>query len=178
MFEFVAQDPGPDHGLHPHEAGPHLCVLPPSVVGPERFLNENGRGSHLEEPAAVVPASDTPLEDENLPGEHSVPLLLQVEVVGVLQEDLGPAQLVVGLPQHLLADLGRGLPAVHLVGGRAAVDEVAISLHELLEGVSDGVASTADPDRLHHPGVSQLAAAQFPVEHLQVLMSRLLSNLK
>ena len=116
----------------------------------------------------MVPASDTALEDEDLPGEDPVSLLLQVEIVGVLQEHLGPAQLVVGLPQDLLANLGRGLPAVHLVGWRAPVDEVAVSLHELLEGVPDGVASPPDPDGLHHPGVSELSAAQLAVEHLRV----------
>ena len=151
VFELVAEDPRPDHRLHPHEPGPHLGVLPPPVVGAECFLNENGGSSHLEEPAAMVPASDTALEHEYLPGEDPVPLLLQVEIVGVLQEHLGPAQLVVGLAQDLLADLGRGLPAVHLVGGGAAVDEVAVPLHELLEGVSDGVAGSPDPDGLHHP---------------------------
>ena len=151
VFELVAEDPRPDHGLHPHEASPHLSVFPPTVVSPECFLDQDGGGSHLEEPTAVVPASDTALQDQNLPGEDPVSLLLQVEIVGVLEEHLGPAQLIVGLPQDLLADLGRGLPAVHLVGGGAAVDEVAVSLHELLEGVSDGVASPPDPDGLHHP---------------------------
>jgi hypothetical protein len=62
----------------------------------------------------VIPASDAPLEDENLPGEDAVPLLLQVEVVGVLQEHLGPSQLVVRLTQHRLTDPGRGRPAVNL----------------------------------------------------------------
>ncbi len=52
----------------------------------------------------MVPAADAPLKDENLPGEDAIPLLFQVEVVGVLEEDLGPAQLVVRLAQDRLAD--------------------------------------------------------------------------
>jgi hypothetical protein len=62
----------------------------------------------------VVPAPDAALEDEDLPGEDPVPLLLQVEIVRVLQEDLGPAQLVVRLPQHGLADPRRGRTTVNL----------------------------------------------------------------
>ena len=42
----------------------------------------------------------------------------------VLEEDLGPAQLVVRLAQHLLADLVARLPAVHLVRRGTAVDKV------------------------------------------------------
>ena len=167
MLELVAENARPDHGLHPHKPCPHLCVLPPPVVSPERLLDQNGRGPHLEEPSSVVPASNTSLEDQNLPGKDSVSLLLQVEVVGVLQEYFGPAQLVVSFTQNLLADLGSGLPAVHLVGGRAAVDEVPVPLHELLEGVPDGVARPPDPDGLHHAGVPQLATAELPVKHLQ-----------
>ena len=173
VMELVTEDPGPDHGLHPQEARPHLRVLPPPVVGTERLLDLDGGRPHLEEASAVIPAADAALEDEDLPGEHAVPLLLQEEVVGVLEEDLGPAELVVCLDEDRLADLLRGLSAVHLVGRRTAVDQVSVSLHELLEGVSDGVARPPDPDGLHHPRVSQLAAAQLPVEHLQVLMSRL-----
>jgi hypothetical protein len=62
----------------------------------------------------VIPASDASLKDENLPGEDSVPLLLQVEIVGVLQEHLGPSQLVVSLTQHRLTDPGGSRPAVNL----------------------------------------------------------------
>ena len=64
------------------------------------------------------------LEDENLPGEDAVSLLLEVEVVRVLEEDLGPAQLVVRLAQHLLADLVARLATVHLVRRGTAVDKV------------------------------------------------------
>ncbi len=52
----------------------------------------------------VVPAADAALKDENLPGEDAIPLLFQIEVVGVLEEDLGPAKLVVRLAQDRLAD--------------------------------------------------------------------------
>ena len=114
----------------------------------------------------MVPASDAPLQDEDLSCEHPVPLLLQVEVVSVLQEDLGPSKLVVCLAQHCCAYLGSRLPAVHLVGRWAPVDQVAVPLGELHEGVPDRVACPSDPDRLHHARVAQLAAAQLSVEHL------------
>ena len=64
------------------------------------------------------------LEDKNLSGEDAVSLLLEVEVVRVLEEDLGPAQLVVRLAQHLLADLVARLATVHLVRRGTAVDKV------------------------------------------------------
>ena len=41
----------------------------------------------------------------------------------VLEEDLGPAQLVVRLAQHLLADLVARLATVHLVRRGTAVDK-------------------------------------------------------
>ena len=114
----------------------------------------------------MVPASNTSLEDQNFPGEDSVSLLLQVEVVSVLEEDLGPSKLVVRLAQHCCADLGSRLPAVHLVGRWAPVDQVPVPLRELHEGVPDRVAGPSDPDRLHHARVAELAAAQLSVEHL------------
>lgn len=65
-------------------------------------------------PPTIVPAPHAALEDGNLPGEDSVTLLLQEQVMGVLQKDLGVAHLVVRPTQHLLADLGCGCPTVHL----------------------------------------------------------------
>ena len=62
----------------------------------------------------MVPAPDAALQDEDLPGEDPVPLLLQVQVVGVLEEHLGSSQLVVRLAQHRLADTRRGGSAVNL----------------------------------------------------------------
>ncbi len=53
-----------------------------------------------------------------LPGEHPVPLLLQEEVLRVLEEDLGPAQLVVRPAEDALADLGGGRAAAGLGSGR------------------------------------------------------------
>ena len=114
----------------------------------------------------MVPASDASLENQDFSGQNPVPLLLQVQVVGILQEDFGSAQLVVSLTQHCRADFGSCLPAVHLVGRGAAVDEVPVTLGELHEGVADRVACSPDPDRLHHPGVAQLAATQLTIEHL------------
>ena len=61
MFELVAEDPGPDHGLHPHEASSHLSIFPPAIVGTECLLDLDGGLSHLEEPSPVIPSSDTPL---------------------------------------------------------------------------------------------------------------------
>lgn len=65
-------------------------------------------------PPAIVPAPHTALEDGDLPGEDSVTLLLQEQVMGILQEDLGVAHLVVSPTQHLLADLGCCCPTIHL----------------------------------------------------------------
>ena len=62
----------------------------------------------------MVPGLDGPLQDQDLLGENPVPLLLEEEVLRVLQEDLVLPQLEVGAAQYLLADLGRGSPAVHL----------------------------------------------------------------
>ena len=132
----------------------------------ESLLDQDRGGFHLEEASSVVPASDAPLQDEDLSREHPVPLLLEVEVVSVLEEDLGPSKLVVRLAQHCGADLGSRLPAVHLVGRWAPVDQVPVPLGELHEGVPDRVAGPSDPDRLHHARVAQLAAAQLSVEHL------------
>ena len=52
-----------------------------------------------------------------------------------------------------------------------------VSLDELLEGVSDGVARTPDPDGLHHARVAQLPAAQLPVKHLHNKHAKLLNIL-
>ena len=115
----------------------------------------------------MVPASDAPLEDKNLPCEDPVSLLLQVQVVGVLQEYFGATQLIVSFAKHSRANLGGSLATVPLVRWRAAVDEVAIALGELHEGVPDGVACTSDPNSLHHSRVPELATAQLTIEHLR-----------
>ena len=47
MLELVAEDPGPDEGLHPHVAGPHLLVLFLAVVGPEVLLDDHRCAAHL-----------------------------------------------------------------------------------------------------------------------------------
>ena len=98
----------------------------------------------------MIPSSNAPLEHENLPGQHPVSLLLQIEVMSILEEDLGPPQLIVCLAKHLLADAGGGLATVNLVCRGTAVDEVSVPLHKLLEGMSDGVARSPDTDGLHH----------------------------
>lgn len=54
----------------------------------------------------------------------------------------------------------------HLVGGRAAINEESVPLHELPECVADGVARSPDPYSLHHARVPQLAAAQLTVKQL------------
>ena len=63
----------------------------------------------------MVPSADAALEHLDLLGEYPVSLLLQEEVLSVLEEDLGPAQLVVGATaEDLLADLGGGVLTVVL----------------------------------------------------------------
>lgn len=52
------------------------------------------------------------------------------------------------------------------MGGRAAVDEEPVPLHELPECVADGIARSPDPYSLHHAGVPQLAATQLTVKQL------------
>ena len=168
MTEFVTKNPGSDHGLGSHESCPHLGILPPAIVSSERLLDLDGCCPHLQEPSSVIPASDTSLKNQNLPCENSIPLLLQEQVMGILQEDLGSAQLIVSFAQHLLTNLGCCLPTLHLVGRRTATDQVPVPLHKLLEGVSDGISCPPDSDGLHHTGVSQLATAQLSVKHLKV----------
>ena len=50
---------------------------------------------------------------------------------------------------------------------RASANEEPVAFHELPERVSDRVPGPADPDRLHHAGVAQLATAQLTVEDLR-----------
>ena len=66
----------------------HLLVLFLPVVGPEILLNDDGGGAHLEELPPVVPSADAALEDEDLLGEDTVPLLLKEQVLRVFQEHL------------------------------------------------------------------------------------------
>ena len=116
----------------------------------------------------MIPSTDASLQDQDLPGQDAVPLLLQVKIMSVLQEHLRPPKLIICFPKHRLTDLGCCLSAVNFVCWGAAVDEVPVPLRELHEGVPDGVACPPDPDRLHHARVAQLAAAQLSIEHLGV----------
>lgn len=52
------------------------------------------------------------------------------------------------------------------MGWWAAIDEEPVPLHELPEGVADGVACSPYPYSLHHARVPQLAAAQLTVKQL------------
>jgi len=61
----------------------HLLVLLPSVVCPEVLLDDDGGRPHLEEPPAAVPAPNAPLEDQDLPGQDPIALLLQEQVLVV-----------------------------------------------------------------------------------------------
>jgi hypothetical protein len=91
----------------------HLLILFLSVVSPEVLLDNDGSRPHLEEPPPAVPASNAPLQDEDLSGQNSISFLLEEKVLRVLQEDLRPAELVVGLAEDDLTNL-RG-PASALV---------------------------------------------------------------
>ena len=42
----------------------------------------------------------------------------------------------------------------------------AVALHELPEGVADGITCSADADSLHHPRVAELPSAQISVKYL------------
>ena len=88
----------------------------------ESFLNQDRGSFHLEEASSVVPASDAPLQDEDLSREHPVPLLLEVEVVSVLEEDFCSTKLIICFAKNLLTNLGGRLSTVDLVGRRTTVD--------------------------------------------------------
>lgn len=62
----------------------------------------------------MYPAADATLDDDQFFGEDAVAFLLEEQVLSVLEEDFGLAQLVVGLTQHRLTDASRGLPTVDL----------------------------------------------------------------
>ena len=102
----------------------------------------------------MIPSTDASLQDQDLPGQYAVPLLLQVKVMSVLQEHLRPPKLIISFPKHRLTDFGCCLSAVNFVCWGAAVDEVPVPLRELHEGVPDGVARPSDPDGLHHPRIA------------------------
>lgn len=53
-----------------------------------------------------------------------------------------------------------------LVGWLHPRHEHPVAVHELHEGVADGVPGPADADGLHHPRVPQLTHAQLPVKQL------------
>jgi hypothetical protein len=99
--------------LNIQQTCPHLLILFLSIVSPEVLLDDDGCRPHLEEPPPAVPASNAPLQDEDLSGQNSISFLLEEKVLRVLQEDFRPAELVVGLTEHDLTDL-RG-PASALV---------------------------------------------------------------
>ena len=46
---------------------------------------------------------------------------------------------------------------------------MSVSLDKLLEGVSDWISGSPDPDGFHHTGIPQLTATQLPVKHLKTL---------
>jgi len=68
-----------------------------------------------------------------------------------------------------VTDPSRRLLAIHLVSRRASVNEEAVALHKFAEGVTDWVSSSTDPDGLHHSGIAELSATQFPIEYFGFL---------
>ena len=110
--ELMAKHAGPDQSLESHVTRAHLQVLLPAVVGPEVPLDDDGGLAHLQEPSPVVPTADAALENQNLLGQHAIPFLFKEEIMGILEEDLAPSQLVIGLAENCLANLGGGCSAV------------------------------------------------------------------
>ena len=68
---------------------------------------------------------------------------------------------------RVLQGHGRGSDPAHRSGlADGGLEQDAVALHELFEGVADGVACLPDPDGLHHPRVAELPNTQLPVEQL------------
>lgn len=55
----------------------------------------------------------------------------------------------------------------YLVRGWNARDKKPVSLHELVERMTDRISGSANPDGFHHTGVSQLSTAETPIKHLR-----------
>ena len=70
-------------------------------------MDLDGRDSHAQEAPTIHPAPDVFLQDKYLAGEHAVALLLEEQVVCILEEYFGLAELVVRPTQNLFADLSR-----------------------------------------------------------------------
>jgi len=51
--------------------------------------------------------------------------------------------------------------------GWNARDEKSISFHELVKGMTNRIASSANPNGFHHTGISQLSTAETTIKHLQ-----------
>jgi len=65
-------------------------------------------------PSALDPASDAALQNDNSGCQNLRPFLLQLQILGVLQEHLRLAQLVVNFSQNNLADFVGLTPPVGL----------------------------------------------------------------
>ena len=184
----------PVRGLEAHEAASHESVAASRHVAAPRALYEQSAVLGAHELASLGPAAYAALEDEDLVGEDLFAHVLDVDVLGVLEEELGAAELVVD--HHGLATLScccrvvrsecdgadasgrcRALAGAQLVRGQHGVDQQAIAVHEVAVHVPDRVAGAPDPDRLHHARVAQLTHHQLTVEQLATTFTKTNRNL-
>lgn len=170
VAEPVRQHSSSDQRLQPHVPHPHPLVPLPLNVSLPVLLYGHGGSPEAQEPPAIDPPSDGPLQNQNLLCEDSVALLLQKQVVSVFEKHFVVSQLVVGAAEHGRTDFGGCRPTLGAVSRGNPGDQESVPLDELAEAVPDRVAGSPDSYRLHHPGVSQLAAAQVPVKHHRFLV--------
>ena len=114
VLEPVREDPRPNHGLQARESQTHLKVALALDVAPPLPLDDDGGAAQAQKATSVNPAAYAALDDDQFLGQHAIPLLFQKQILRVLEEDFGLAQLVVGILQYDRANPGRCLPAIHL----------------------------------------------------------------
>ena len=84
MLETVRQDPGTNQSLQAQESDPHFQVAPPLLVTSPLSLDDDGSSAQAQEAAAMDPATDASLDNNQLLCQHSVTFLFQEQVLGVL----------------------------------------------------------------------------------------------
>ncbi len=84
MLETVRQNPGTNQSLQAQESDPHLQVAPPLLVTSPLSLDDDGSSAQAQEAAAMDPAADASLDNDQLLCQHSVTFLFQEQVLGVL----------------------------------------------------------------------------------------------
>ena len=81
--------PRPENGLESSITADDVAVLLPLRKASPLGLDFDGRSFHVEESSSLSPPTNRLLQNDDFAGQFSVALLLQVQVVGVFQEDFG-----------------------------------------------------------------------------------------